>query len=136
MLPSTFYVLLVFGPALLVFSGLLTGVALLACRRSRLSLSAVLVLLNVAGAIAYLYIASRVWLKPELRESNTFPVGEATFWFMYALPVFVAFALSDLTILCLSLHRFLKKKEWNLKFYAVAIPAIWVLTLHFEFAHH
>lgn len=47
------------------------------------------------GAMAYLWLSSRTWIEPELRDENVASAGAAVVWFGTALPVLIGFLLAD-----------------------------------------
>jgi hypothetical protein len=50
---------------------------------------------NHLGAATYLWLSSRTWIEPELRGEDVARSGAAMVWFGSALPVLVAFMLTD-----------------------------------------
>lgn len=52
-------------------------------------------LANLAGAMGYLWLASRTWIEPELRGEDVARGGDAIIWGMTALPVLITFVIAN-----------------------------------------
>lgn len=92
-----------------------------------------LFILNIAGAIAYLYAVRLSWAIPEERAAGIYSVtGEPLVWFAAVLPFVVGFGLLNaLWGLGLCFWR-----KWRSGYFWLATIAIWLTAVVVDFAHH
>jgi hypothetical protein len=88
-----------------------------------------LLLLNVLGAVVYLWAASLGWVRAEERK---FVTGEPFIWFLFVLPVAVVFLVVNLTWGAFILAR----KEWRIGMFWLSLIPVWAIALAIDFAHH
>jgi hypothetical protein len=84
---------------------------------------------NTLGAIAYLWLASKTWIEPQLRGEVVGRAGDALVWGTTALPVALIFLLANLGMVGLSIFTGLRAKNWSLLFVAFAIGLGWALVM-------
>jgi hypothetical protein len=95
-----------------------------------------LIVLNVVGALAYLAMASKTWLEPELAGTEVARGGDAAVWFTTALPILAVFVVINCSVVLSQLFTYLKRKEWKLGPAAWSIPAFWAISVCIDFLHH
>jgi hypothetical protein len=89
-----------------------------------------LALINAAGMILYLVIASRGWRNPQ--EHGMIPVTGEPFVWAEALPVLGIFFLADVIWGGL----LLRYKEWRGKPWWLGTAVVWLLVISIDFYHH
>jgi len=103
----------------------------------KITATAILVSLNVALATAYLILGSKWWwLEPELADEPVAYGGVAFVWFGASCYTLLMVAILNLTFLTVHAYRYVKLRERTLTLAALAIPAVWALTVWIDFAHH
>ena len=93
-----------------------------------------LVIANVFGIAAYLYMSSRyTWAIPQEREGGVYAVtGEPFIWAAIVMPIFSTFGLINL-IWGVSI---IVKKRWRRAFPWLAVVCIWLVAVVIDLAHH
>ena len=93
-----------------------------------------LVIANVLGITAYLYLTSRyAWAIPQEREHGVHTVtGEPFIWAGIVVPIWATFALINLiwgvTIVV--------KERWRIALLWLAVVCMWLVAVVIDFAHH
>ena len=91
---------------------------------------------NVCGALAYLYFASWVWPPPELRGMpEGHAAGDAFVWGLGALPMFLTCALIDAGVLVWSAFGYARDGAWRFAWWAWSIPALWLVAFAIDRYH-
>jgi hypothetical protein len=89
--------------------------------------------INVIGAVAYLWGTSHSWAIPEERARGINTVaGEPFVWAPYALPFLGAF----MTVQLLWAIEIIRKKKWSGGLFWLAATVVWVAAVWVDFAHH
>lgn len=94
-------------------------------------ISIIMLTLNVIGAVAYLWLASRGWRIPE--EKGTIPVtGEPFVWAIGVFPIWAIFLLLNAIWGLL----ILRSRQWRSgSLWLLTLP-IWLIAVVIDFAHH
>lgn len=94
---------------------------LLALRKEKWWLTA-----NAFGVFAFLYLASKTWIEPELRGQGVATSGVAFVWALSALPVLLVLFLVDVVWLSKAVALGFRSQDWRATMVAMATGAIWV----------
>ena len=95
------------------------------------------IVLNVMGVIAYLALASRCWIEPELAGVPGASGGAGAVWFFSAFPILVLFlALDSLWVLSGCLMCYIKKQTWMLHPAFLIVPVNWAVAVVIDFSQH
>jgi hypothetical protein len=93
--------------------------------------------LNVIGAAAYIRVASRSWVEPELANVPEAHGGGAAFvWFLGAAPILFAFLVLNLGVVAWAFSQRRRGTEWPLSKLAGLVPVLWLGVVIVDFAHH
>lgn len=113
------------------------GMAHLNRSEMRLSLTGWVILLNVAGAIAYLMVGSQLWwIEPELADIPGASGGSAVIWFVVSVYFVVGFGIVNLVALLRHVFVRYKKRGQKMSIFALLVPAIWILAIWIDYRHH
>ena len=98
-------------------------------------------LLNLAGMVAYLLVASKYWIEPKLADMPGASGGAAIVWFDYAVPILLGFLLLNVAWSFLEGFAYLNKKPWQLRLIQLLVPfpiifVSWIVALYIDFSHH
>ena len=92
-----------------------------------------LLIVNIIGAIIYLYAASPSWAIPEERAQGIHSVaGEPVVWAVRALPILTGFGFLDLlwgAYICV-------RRKWRSSYLWLSTAAIWLIATRIDIAHH
>ncbi len=93
-----------------------------------------LVIANVLGITAYLYLSSRyTWAIPQERERGVYAVtGEPYIWAAIIVPIWATFALINLIWGVTTIV----KKRWRIALLWLAVVCMWLVAVVIDFAHH
>jgi cell division protein FtsW (lipid II flippase) len=92
--------------------------------------SILLLVLNVLGALLYVYRASSSWAIPEERGLSS-TTGEPFIWFLSIIPiVFIFFILNAIWGL------FLRRQQWRNGLFWLLSAICWLIAIVVDFAHH
>lgn len=81
---------------------------------------------NAIGLIAFLHLASKTWIEPELRGLNAAARGGGTFvWTLSAMPVLLVFLFVDIAWLAKAVVRGIESRDWRPIMVVVVTAAIW-----------
>ncbi len=93
----------------------------------------VLFIVNVLGALFYLWAVSPSWAIPEERAQGVYSVtGEPYVWALGALPILAGFGLLNLVwggYICV-------KRKWPSGYLWLTTSVIWLIAVWLDFAHH
>lgn len=89
---------------------------------------------NVVGAAAFLWLASKTWIEPELRHEEVARGGDAVLWAVTALPVLIAFLVLDLVWLTLPVVRLAKTQAWPSASPLAATALLWLGAIFVDLA--
>ena len=93
-------------------------------------LSLVLFIINVLGAIRYVFASMPSWAIPEERAQGVHSVtGEPFIWALSTWPIFICFGL-------LNLIWGSRIKRWQDSYFLIAAAPIWLVAMWIDFAHH
>ena len=92
-----------------------------------------LCVVNLVGALAYLYAASGAWAILEERAQGIYSVtGEPIVWFVRAVPIFAGCSLLNFfwgVYIC-------AKRRWQVGYIWLMTFALWTIAVWIDFAHH
>jgi hypothetical protein len=87
---------------------------------------------NLVGALAYLYAASSAWAIPEERAQWINSItGEPIVWFVRAVPILAGFSVLNFfwgAYIC-------AKRRWPVGYFWLTSFALWIIALWIDFAH-
>jgi hypothetical protein len=89
---------------------------------------------NLLGVGGFLYLASRTWLPPELR--NYPDINSAISWGLTALPVAGLFLVVDAFWLASGIRQGAKSKRWAPLSICGVIGIVWMAALLLDRANH
>ncbi len=81
---------------------------------------------NIVGATAFLWLASKTWIEPQLRGEDVARGGDAVVWACTALPVLIAFLVLDGVWLTLVVVRLAKTQAWRSASPLAASAILWL----------
>ncbi len=90
------------------------------------------VLANVIGIGAFLALASKVWIEPELASEPGASAGDSLVWGVSALPFLILFFLLHLAVSGMALER--RQRAWALPIIVTTIS--WIAAAVFDRAQH
>ena len=93
-------------------------------------------LLNICGALAYLYCASEVWADPQLANIPGAGAGDPIIWGLSALPILLLFLMMNVLFLLWVLFSSVRRRKLRLSFVYAATPVAWVGILYIDYSHH
>ena len=93
--------------------------------------SLILVVLNVIGAVVYLFRASHGWVIPEERGLNS-TTAEPFIWFAAIFPVVAIFFVLDLAWGAVIIAR----RNWRSGCFCLLAASCWLAAVWIDFAHH
>lgn len=91
----------------------------------------ILLFLNLAGALLYVWRSSFSWAIPQEKGLNS-TTGEPFIWAIAILPVLAVALLVNVPWGVMILRR----KEWSSGRLWIAVGAIWLIAIAIDFAHH
>src|SRR5258708_7428339 len=91
----------------------------------------ILLVLNLAGSVLYLWMSSFSWAIPEEKGLNS-TTGEPFIWAMAVLPILAVALLVNVPWGILILRR----KQWNSVRLWLFVGLIWLIAIAIDFAHH
>ena len=91
---------------------------------------------NALGAVAYLFLGSRVWIEPELADVPGVAAGDSLIWGLTALPIFLIFLTTDLLLLLRGLAVAVSNRRLGVRGWCLPIPLLWLAVLYVDFQHH
>jgi hypothetical protein len=89
---------------------------------------------NVVGAAAYLWIASKTWIEPELRHEAVARGGDGVVWTLTALPVLIAFLVVDLLWLALVVRQMAMTRTLRSAAPMAAMGLLWLDAIFIDLA--
>jgi len=93
-------------------------------------------IVNVLGALAYLFVAQQFWADPALRDVPGAGAGDPIIWVLEALPILATFILGNFIWALYEFGRFLLKRRVNLGFMYLSIPVVWAVAIYIDYSHH
>jgi len=91
---------------------------------------------NLAGLPLFLWSASRFWIEPELAFVPGASGGAAFGWIIWAAPIFVLFALANMSWLVFSLVMLSRSRNWRSPAIALTLLVLWFCAYAFDHVHH
>ncbi|WP_029922797.1 hypothetical protein [Nevskia soli] len=91
-------------------------------------------LANLAGAVAFLIVASHTWVEPELTHLPGAAGGGAVVWVLGALPILLGFVLIDLGILVSG--YLIRRASRPIARASLAALAVWFAAFILDTVHH
>ncbi|TMP38131.1 hypothetical protein [Pseudoalteromonas rubra] len=91
---------------------------------------------NLLGACAFIWIASKTWIHPELVDVGGASAGSAVVWFFTALPVLVVFLVINPVIIVFAIVRWVKARSWPLTYVSLLSLLIWPLVIMIDSSRH
>jgi hypothetical protein len=91
---------------------------------------------NAIGLIAYLHLASKTWIEPELRGVPHAIAGTTFVWVLSAFPVLFVFLLVDIAWLCVTISRGFRSRDWWPTTVVMGTAAIWTAAVLLDFSNH
>jgi hypothetical protein len=89
---------------------------------------------NLAGAGAFLLVASQSWVEPELAQIPGAAGGSAVVWALSALPIFVGFVLLNLGVLVWV--YLIRRGPWPIARVSFVALAVWLAAFVVDNMHH
>lgn len=93
-------------------------------------------LLNTISLLAFLVLASKTWIEPELKGVQAASGGAGVVWALTALPVLVGMILIDLVWFARAVIRAVKLQDRRPMFVALATSAVWSLAVLYDQLRH
>jgi apolipoprotein N-acyltransferase len=93
-------------------------------------------LINMAGMILFLPIASSFWIEPELTDVPGASGGAAVGWAVFAAPVFLGFVLANILWLGLALWTDCPHRRAGPIIAVMLTLASWMAVYLFDNMHH
>ena len=91
---------------------------------------------NAVGAVLFLYLASKTWIEPELRNIPGASVGNTISWSLTALLVALLFLLINFTWLVRIILRAVRDKAYLSLVVVSFVGVVWIATAYFDNLHH
>jgi hypothetical protein len=91
----------------------------------------VLLVLNLVGAVIYVWAASHGWVLPQERGLHSV-TAEPYIWALFVFPVCIVYLVLNATWGAFILAR----KEWRSSVLWLSIIPIWLVALVIDFVHH
>jgi len=98
--------------------------------------SRILLFANLLFATAFLLVASRTWIEPELAHIPGASGGAGLVWFVTAVPVLAMATLLNLGVLLWCCVKRARSGAWPATRVAWLIVLVWVSVLAFDNWHH
>jgi hypothetical protein len=93
--------------------------------------NAILLVVNVVGAMLYLWRTSLSWAIPEEKGLNSM-TAEPFIWVLAALPVLAIALVINVAWGVI----ILRQRQWNSGRLWLAVATIWLVAIAIDFAHH
>jgi hypothetical protein len=91
---------------------------------------------NLLAAGAFLLVASRTWIEPELAHVPGASGGAGVVWFMTAVPVFVIATLLNLAVFAWCCIARLRRRAWPVTWPSWLVVLVWAAALVFDNSRH
>ena len=98
--------------------------------------TSIALLINVIGAGAFLFHASRFWADPTLQSISGAGAGDPIVWALDALPIFAFFLFANALLGLGSLIVRWKRGTWPVNRWYLAVLPIWGVALWIDNSHH
>ena len=92
--------------------------------------------IDTIGIVAFLVLASRSWIEPELADVPGASGGDAFVWAGLVFPVLGIVALTHIAFAAVASRRLAKAKRWREPAVLILSSIAWFVALLFDNAHH
>lgn len=93
-------------------------------------------LFNLIALGAFILLASKAWLEPELKDVPGANGGAGVFWALTALPILLATFVTDLVWFGRAVAHAIAAKDRQPMWGALGCAAVWMLAVVFDQFHH
>ena len=86
-------------------------------------------IVNILGAAAVLYLASKLWIEPELRAEDVGRGGDLLLGGLTILPILAAFFVLDAIWLAVLLNRGVRANDWTSIPVLPSVVGLWAVVV-------